>query len=82
MAVRYSATIEDIELAVPNMSLPTPNCCIVVLNQQQEQNIEHHNQSSEAEVIDQCEHKSKNCTVIENGLVVVRPSQTPPQEVK
>ena len=73
--------MEDIELAVPNMTLPTPNCCIVVLNQQQEQNIEHnHNQSSEADEANQCKHKTKNCTVVENGLVVVRSSQAPPQE--
>ncbi|MBV8885134.1 MAG: hypothetical protein JO235_14210 [Chroococcidiopsidaceae cyanobacterium CP_BM_RX_35] len=74
--------MEDIELAVPNMSLPTPNCCSVVLNQQQEQNIEHHNQSTKADQVNQCEHKSKNCTVVENGLVVVRPSQTPAEEAK
>ncbi len=62
------------------MSLPiSAPCCVIVLNQQQQQNTDHYNQS-----LDDDEHKvkygktkSKNCTVVENGRVVVRPLQAP-----
>jgi len=72
------------------MSFPTSAGCISVL-QQQQQNTEHHNQAvDEDEVnqdqdevnqdqdeVNQGEIAPKNCTVVENGLVVVRPSKTP-----
>jgi len=64
------------------MSLPTSACCVVFLNQQQ-QNAEEYNQSLnndqqslDDEEVNQPKTKSKNCTVVENGLVVVKPSCT------
>jgi len=59
------------------MSCPNSACCVVVLNQQQQENIEHHNESLNGDSVNQGKTKSKNCTVIENGLVVVKPLQAP-----
>ncbi len=65
------------------MSSLTSACSISVL-QQQQQNTEHHNQAVDEDEVNQDEDEvnqgeiaSKNCTVVENGLVVVRPSKTP-----
>ncbi|MFN6572593.1 hypothetical protein A6770_03640 [Nostoc minutum NIES-26] len=61
------------------MSLPSCACSVVILNQQQEQNISHKNQCQDVPV-----HHSKsavkNCTVVENGRVVVKPLQPPANE--
>jgi hypothetical protein len=46
--------------------------CIVVLNQQQEQNISRQTQSLDTPV-KYHQKEVKNCTVIENGRVVVKP---------
>jgi hypothetical protein len=55
-------------------STPCP-CCAVILNQQQEQNISHHKQCQD---VPENHSKSvvKNCTVVENGRVVVKPLPT------
>ncbi len=69
-------------------STPCPSC-VVVLNQQQEQNISHHKQCEDIpgnhskSHHKQCEdipgnhskNVTKNCTVVENGRVVVKPLQ-------
>ncbi|OUL19916.1 MULTISPECIES: hypothetical protein [unclassified Nostoc] len=55
---------------------PTPcSCCVVTLNQQQEQNISHQKQCQD---VPDNHSKSvvKNCTVVENGRVVVKPLPT------
>lgn len=56
------------------MSLPCSACCVVVLNQQQEQNIAHQNQCQDVKVI-AGKSEVKNRTVVENGRVVVKPLQ-------
>ncbi|MEH2423767.1 MAG: hypothetical protein V7K48_23525 [Nostoc sp.] len=58
------------------MSFPSCACCVVVLNQQQEQNISHQNQCQDVPV-NHSKSMVKNCTVVENGRVVVKPSQPP-----
>jgi len=49
--------------------------CVVVLKHQQEQNIQH--QKHCPDVADNQCQKPKNCTVVENGRVVVKPLQPP-----
>jgi hypothetical protein len=54
-------------------STPCPSC-VVALNQQQEQNVSHHNHCQDI----RDKHSKtvvKNCTVVENGRVVVKPLQ-------
>ncbi|MBD2203990.1 hypothetical protein H6G33_14390 [Calothrix sp. FACHB-1219] len=52
-------------------STPCPSC-VVALNQQQEQNISHHKQCQD--IADKhSKTVGKNCTVVENGRVVVKP---------
>ncbi|NJM73403.1 MAG: hypothetical protein HC862_26580 [Scytonema sp. RU_4_4] len=63
------------------MSLTTSACCAVTLSQQQEQNNQYHKtQCDEMQCVDtpvdNCKSTSKNCTVVENGRVVVKPAQT------
>ncbi|MEH2249276.1 hypothetical protein [Nostoc sp.] len=58
------------------MSFPSCACCVVVLNQQQEQNISHQNQCQDVPV-NHSKSMVENCTVVENGRVVVKPSQPP-----
>ncbi|MDM9585595.1 MAG: hypothetical protein RM022_027505 [Nostoc sp. EfeVER01] len=58
------------------MSFASCACCVVVLNQQQEQNISHQNQCQDVPV-NHSKSTVKNCTVIENGRVVVKPLQPP-----
>jgi hypothetical protein len=65
------------------MPFPTSACCICVLNQQQQQDTEHRNQAVDEDEVNQDEDEvnqsglaPKNCTVVENGLVVVRPLTT------
>ena len=54
---------------------PTPcPSCVVALNQQQEQNISHHKQCQETKN-NHSKTVVKNCTVVENGRVVVKPLQ-------
>jgi hypothetical protein len=48
--------------------------CVVILNQQNEENLAHQQQCQE-EPINNSKSKSKNCTVVENGRVVVISSQ-------
>ncbi|WP_211176297.1 hypothetical protein [Brasilonema sp. UFV-L1] len=63
------------------MSLTTSTCCAVTLSQQQEQNNHYHKtqcdqmQCVETRV-DNCNSTTKNCTVVENGRVVIKPAQT------
>ncbi|MEH1939368.1 MAG: hypothetical protein V7L01_04000 [Nostoc sp.] len=57
------------------MSLASCACCVVVLNQQQEQNISHQNQCQDVPV-KPSKSMVKSCTVVENGRVVVKPLQT------
>lgn len=62
---------------MPDMSFPTSACCVVVLSQQQQQNTYNYNYSSDDASVNYSKTTSKNCTVVENGQVVVRPSETP-----
>ncbi|MBD2437567.1 hypothetical protein [Nostoc sp. FACHB-110] len=57
--------------------MSTVSCtgCVVILNQQNEQNLTHQQQYQE-EPINHSKNKSKNCTVVENGRVVVISSQS------
>jgi hypothetical protein len=57
------------------MSAPTASSCIVVLNQQREQAIQHHNEQCDKASIAPCRALSSSCTIVENGKVVVRPIQ-------
>lgn len=64
------------------MSLTTSACCAVSVSQQQEQNnFYHKTQSAEMQcvdtAVDNCKSTSKNCTVVENGRVVVKSAQNP-----
>ncbi|MEH2241328.1 hypothetical protein [Nostoc sp.] len=56
------------------MSFSSCACCVVVLNQQQEQNISHQNQCQDVPV-NHGKSMVKNSTVVENGRVVVKPLQ-------
>ncbi|MEH1842463.1 MAG: hypothetical protein V7L20_27970 [Nostoc sp.] len=58
------------------MSFSSSPCCVVVLNQQQEQNISHQNQCQDVPV-NSSKSMVKSCTVVENGRVVVKPLQAP-----
>ncbi|MBG1265820.1 hypothetical protein F8S12_38205 [Nostoc sp. WHI] len=58
------------------MSFPSCPSCVVVLNQQQEQNMSHQNQCQDVPV-NHDKSPVKNCTVVENGRVVVKPLQPP-----
>jgi hypothetical protein len=64
-----------IELKVLNMLFPTAACCAVILNQQQEQNFHHQQQYANTVVNHERCPSSQNCTVVENGRVVVKPAQ-------
>ena len=55
------------------MSAPTASSCIVVLKQQQEQAIQHHHEPCAKAAIVPCKTVSPNCTIVENGQVVVKP---------
>ncbi|MEJ6483702.1 hypothetical protein N0Y54_20680 [Nostoc punctiforme UO1] len=57
------------------MSFSPSACCVVVLNQQQEQNISHQNQCKDVQV-NHSKGMVKNCTVVENGRVVVKALQS------
>ena len=61
------------------MSFVNAACCVVSLQQQQEQNIRHHQQCADT-AVDHYKNRSQNCTVVENGRVVVKPVETLPQE--
>jgi hypothetical protein len=54
------------------MTCPTTACCVVTLNQQQQQTIQHCNQSADNTSVKHDKPKLKNCTVVENGRVVVK----------
>lgn len=56
------------------MSAPAASSCIVVLNQQREQTIQHHEQCGKA-TIAPCKTLLSNCTIVENGRVIVKPIQ-------
>ncbi|MBW4612322.1 MAG: hypothetical protein KME21_03410 [Desmonostoc vinosum HA7617-LM4] len=56
------------------MSIPSCSCCVVVLNQQQEQNNICHQNQCQDEPVYYSQSGVKNCTVVENGRVVVKPS--------
>ncbi|MBH8550959.1 hypothetical protein I8751_00845 [Nostocaceae cyanobacterium CENA357] len=56
------------------MSLASCACCVAVLNQQHEQNISHQNQCQAVPVANS-KSLVKNCTVVENGRVIVKPLQ-------
>ncbi|WP_445628901.1 hypothetical protein [Nostoc sp. DSM 114167] len=58
------------------MSFASCPCCVVVLNQQQEQNIAHQKQCQDVPV-NHSKSAVKSCTVIENGRVVVKSLQPP-----
>jgi hypothetical protein len=56
------------------MSLTASPCCVVILNQQQEQNLSHQNQCQDIQV-NHSKNTAENSTVVENGRVVVKSSQ-------
>ncbi|MBD2680037.1 MULTISPECIES: hypothetical protein [Nostoc] len=58
------------------MSSTSCSSCVVILNQQQEENISHKKQCQDVPVND-TNNTGKNCTVVENGRVVVKPIQCP-----
>ncbi|MBW4675784.1 MAG: hypothetical protein KME52_17700 [Desmonostoc geniculatum HA4340-LM1] len=58
------------------MSFPSCSSCVVILNQQEEQNISHQKQCHDTPV-NHSKNTGENCTVVENGRVVVKPSQPP-----
>jgi hypothetical protein len=62
------------------MSIPSCASYVVVLNQQRQQQICEHNECDDASV-DRNKKTNKNCTVVENGRVVVKPLQ-PEEELK
>jgi hypothetical protein len=62
------------------MSFTTSACCAVTLNQQQEQNIQHHKTQCADSSVNHSKSTSKNCTVVENGRVVVKPAQIQSEE--
>lgn len=53
------------------MAVPTASTCAVVLNQQREQAIQHHEQCDRVTIVP-CKAVSSHCTVVENGKVVVK----------
>lgn len=57
------------------MSSPNAAPCVVVLNQQREQDISKVNRSDDAPATP-CKNKTENCTVVEDGKVVVKPVET------
>lgn len=68
-----SGTI-NIHLVVFHMLVPNTACCATALNQQQQTNIYHCNRLSEQPSVSaERTEKPKNCTVVENGRVVVKP---------
>ncbi|MBD2771409.1 hypothetical protein [Iningainema tapete] len=54
------------------MQSSTCACSAVTIRQQQEQNIHHQKQCNDAKP-NHCKNKSGNCTVVENGRVVIKP---------
>ncbi|MCC5652327.1 hypothetical protein LC609_21365 [Nostoc sp. XA013] len=58
------------------MSFSSCPCCVVVLNQQQQQNVSYQNQSQDVPV-NYSKSMVTSCTVVENGRVVVKPLQPP-----
>lgn len=54
------------------MSFASSVCCVNVLQQQREQNVQY---KTECRVADKQCQNTKNCTVVENGRVVVKPLQ-------
>ena len=62
-----------------NMSSPTASCCAVVLNQQQ-QNLHHYHQCAEGVAEKPDKPVVRNCTVVENGRVVVKPLPAGPNQ--
>lgn len=54
------------------MSAHVSACCPIILNQQQQQNI-HRSRNQPVDISANCKTMSKNCTVVEDGRVVVRP---------
>ncbi|MBW4638083.1 MAG: hypothetical protein KME05_07570 [Gloeocapsa sp. UFS-A4-WI-NPMV-4B04] len=54
------------------MFCPTTACCVVTLNQKQQQTIHHCNQSADNTSVKHAQPKLKNCTVVEDGRVVVK----------
>ncbi|MCC5615856.1 hypothetical protein LC605_12405 [Nostoc sp. CHAB 5836] len=62
------------------MSFASCPCCVVILNQQQEENISHQNQCQDVPV-NYSKSIVKSCTVVENGRVVVKPLQRPLDQI-
>jgi hypothetical protein len=55
------------------MSPNTSACCAVTLNQQQQTNIDHCNSLADHNSVSPDKIKTKYCTIVENGRVVVKP---------
>ncbi|MFN6562143.1 MAG: hypothetical protein RMY28_020445 [Nostoc sp. ChiSLP01] len=58
------------------MSSTSCSSCVVILNHQQKENISHQKQCQDVPVND-TKNTGENCTVVENGRVVVKPIQCP-----
>ncbi|ALF55163.1 hypothetical protein ACX27_23790 [Nostoc piscinale CENA21] len=61
------------------MSTVSCSSCVVILNQQQEQNISHQHQCQN-QPINHSQNTSKNSTVVKNGRVVVISEQAQSQQ--
>lgn len=55
------------------MSPITTACCAVTLNQQQQTNIDHCHSLAAQNSVSPDKIKTKYCTIVENGRVVVKP---------
>ncbi len=73
------SAIINIDIKVPDMSLTSCPCCVVVLTQQQERNISQQNQCQDPPLKHSYKDVKKS-TVVENGRVVVKPLEIKPKE--
>lgn len=62
------------------MSFASSVCCVNILQQQREQNVQYKTESHS--VADKQCQNTKNCTVVENGRVVVKPLQPSSDETE
>jgi hypothetical protein len=62
------------------MTLPSCSACVVVLNQQREQDNYEQHQVQEEALAPKVHNSSDCCTVVENGRVVVKPIKPPKNE--
>lgn len=63
------------------MSAPTASSYAVVLSQQRDQAMHYRNEQDDKAAIVPCKTVSHNCTLVENGRVVVKPIQSSAEAV-